>query len=129
MRIAVEECVVRAPRGGVVEAVYYERGEIVSPGAVVARVVDLTDVRATFYLPNAELAEARTDRAAELVADAWPGQRFAGRVITVANEAEFTPRNIQTRTDRDRLVYAIEIAVPNPEGRLRPGMPVQVTLR
>ena len=91
--------------------------------------VDLAEVRATFYLPNAELAEARTDRSAELVADAWPGQRFTGRVITVANEAEFTPRNIQTRTDRDRLVYAIEIAVPNPEGRLRPGMPVQVTLR
>jgi HlyD family secretion protein len=123
-RIAVDECVVRAPRDGIVEDVYFEEGEIVSPGAV-----DLREVRATFYLPNAELAEARTDREAELIADAWPGQRFAGRVITVANEAEFTPRNIQTRTDRDRLVYAIEIAVPNPDGHLRPGMPVQVTLR
>jgi HlyD family secretion protein len=128
-RIAVDECVVRAPRDGIVEDVYFEEGEIVSPGAIVVRLVDLREVRATFYLPNAELAEARTDREAELIADAWPGQRFAGRVITVANEAEFTPRNIQTRTDRDRLVYAIEIAVPNPDGHLRPGMPVQVTLR
>ncbi|UJR87185.1 HlyD family secretion protein [Sandaracinus amylolyticus] len=128
-RIAVDECVVRAPRDGVLEEVYYEAGEIVTPGAIVVRLVDLSEVRATFYLPNAELSQARTDREAEVVADAWPDQRFAGRVITVANEAEFTPRNIQTRTDRDRLVYAIEVAVPNPERRLRPGMPVQVTLR
>jgi HlyD family secretion protein len=49
-------------------------------------------------------------------------------VRTVASRAEFTPRNIQTRTDRDRLVYPVEVAVPNPEGKLRPGMPVQVAL-
>jgi len=127
-RIAVEECTVRAPRDGVIEDVYYEEGELVAPGAVIARIVDLSEVRATFYLPNAELGEAHTGRRAEVVADAWPGQRFAGEVLTVAAEAEFTPRNIQTRTDRDRLVYAIEIRVPNPESRLRPGMPVQVTL-
>jgi HlyD family secretion protein len=63
-----------------------------------------------------------------VVADAWPGERFAGKVATVALEAEFTPRNIQTRTDRDRLVYPVEVVVPNPGARLRPGMPVQVVL-
>jgi HlyD family secretion protein len=46
----------------------------------------------------------------------------------VATRAEFTPRNIQTRTDRDRLVYPVEVWIANPEGKLRPGMPVQVTL-
>jgi HlyD family secretion protein len=49
-------------------------------------------------------------------------------VHSVAARAEFTPRNIQTRTDRDRLVYPVEVRVANPEGKLRPGMPVQVTL-
>jgi len=127
-RIAVEECVVRAPRDGVVENLYYEAGELVAPGAVVVRLVDLTDLRAVFYLPNAEVGEARLGRQAEIVADAWPGEVFAAEVITVATEAEFTPRNIQTRTDRDRLVYAIEVrAAADP--RLRPGMPVEVTLR
>ena len=62
------------------------------------------------------------------MADAWPGERFDGIVRSVALQAEFTPRNIQTRTDRDRLVYAIEVRVANPEGKLRPGMPVQVFL-
>jgi HlyD family secretion protein len=85
-------------------------------------------VKATFYLPNAELAAARTGARAEVVADAWPGQTFVGTVRTVATRAEFTPRNIQTRTDRDRLVYPVEVWIANPEGKLRPGMPVQVTL-
>jgi HlyD family secretion protein len=49
-------------------------------------------------------------------------------VTTVAAHAEFTPRNIQTRTDRDRLVYPVEVALGNSAGKLRPGMPVQVSL-
>jgi len=53
---------------------------------------------------------------------------FEGTVTSVAAQAEFTPRNIQTRTDRDRLVYPVEVTLKNPERRLRPGMPVQVTL-
>ena len=65
---------------------------------------------------------------AVVVADAWPGERFEGTVRTVSLEAEFTPRNIQTRTDRDRLVYPVEVTVRNRDGKLRAGMPVQVTL-
>jgi HlyD family secretion protein len=85
-------------------------------------------VRATFYLPNAELAAARPQGQARVEADAYPGREFNGSVLSVSAQAEFTPRNIQTRTDRDRLVYAVEVAVPNPEHALRPGMPVRVTL-
>jgi len=65
---------------------------------------------------------------AQVVADALPDQIFKGQVRTVALKAEFTPRNIQTRTDRDRLVYPVEVWLQNPERKLRPGMPVQVLL-
>jgi len=63
-----------------------------------------------------------------VVADAFPDRKFDGTVASVSSKAEFTPRNIQTRTDRDRLVYPVEVRVKNPDGALRPGMPVQVTL-
>ena len=63
-----------------------------------------------------------------VVADAYPGASFEGTVRTVSLEAEFTPRNIQTRTDRDRLVYPVEVTVKNPGQKLRAGMPVQVTI-
>ena len=48
--------------------------------------------------------------------------------VRVATQAEFTPRNVQTREDRDRLVYQVEVAIPNPEGLLRPGMPVEIRI-
>jgi HlyD family secretion protein len=127
-RLLVAECEIRAPRDAEVATLPHEAGELVSPGAVLARLVDLSEVKATFYLPNAEVGAVKPGARAEVVADAWPGESFEGTVRTVALEAEFTPRNIQTRTDRDRLVYPVEVIVKNRDGKLRAGMPVQVTL-
>jgi HlyD family secretion protein len=127
-RLLVEECRVVAPRDAAVQEVPREAGELVLAGQPLVQLVDLSDLTATFYLPNAELAEARPGRAARVVADAWPGDAFDARVRSVAARAEFTPRNIQTRTDRDRLVYPVEVSIANRDGKLRPGMPVQVTL-
>jgi HlyD family secretion protein len=128
VRLLVDECEVRAPRDGTITELPHEVGELVSPGSVLARLLDLSEVRATFYLPNAELAAVHPGGGAVVVADAYPGVRFRARVSTVALKAEFTPRNVQTRSDRDRLVYPVEVVLDNPDGRLRAGMPVQVTL-
>ncbi|MBF5041609.1 HlyD family efflux transporter periplasmic adaptor subunit [Aggregicoccus sp. 17bor-14] len=127
-RLMADECAVHAPRDAEVAELPHEAGELVSPGAVLARLVDLSEVKATFYLPNAEVGAVKPGAEAQVVADAFPRETFRAHVRTVALEAEFTPRNIQTRTDRDRLVYAVEVRVDNPGGRLRDGMPVQVTL-
>lgn len=127
-RILVGECEIHAPRAALVEDVYYEAGELPPPGATILELVDVSELKATFYLPNAEIGLARTGAQAVVEADAFPGVRFAARVVTVSAEAEFTPRNIQTRTDRDRLVYPVEVRLTAADGRLRPGMPVQVTL-
>ena len=127
-KLLVAECEVHAPRDGVAEEVPFEQGELVAPGAVLVKLIDLREVKATFYLPNAELAAVKPGAEAQVLADAWPDQTFRGVVRTVAFKAEFTPRNIQTRTDRDRLVYPVEVAIANPDLRLRAGMPVQVTI-
>jgi membrane fusion protein YbhG len=127
-RLLAGECELRAPRAAEVAILPHEAGELVSPGAVLVRLVDLSEVTATFYLPNAEVAAVKPGARAVVVADAWPKEEFEGKVRTVALEAEFTPRNIQTRTDRDRLVYPVEVVVQNRDGKLRAGMPVQVTL-
>lgn len=127
-KVLVGECELKAPRDASVEDVLFEPGELVGPGVVVVKLLDLSEVTATFYLPNAELSAVKPGERATLVADAYPGETFTGTVKTVALEAEFTPRNIQTRTDRDRLVYPVEVAVVNAGQKLRAGMPVQVTL-
>jgi HlyD family secretion protein len=127
-RILAAECELRAPRDAEVSELPHEAGELAAPGSVLVRLVDLSEVTATFYLPNAEVGAVRPGAAALVVADAWPGEEFQGTVRTVALEAEFTPRNIQTRSDRDRLVYPVEVIVQNRDGKLRSGMPVSVTL-
>lgn len=128
LELLVGECEVRAPRAAEVSALPHQAGELVSPGATLVRLVDLSEPKATFFLPNAEVAAVKPGARAEVVADAWPGETFEGTVRTVALEAEFTPRNIVTRTDRDRLVYPVEVTVKNRDGKLRAGMPVQVVL-
>jgi HlyD family secretion protein len=122
----VKECKLYAPRAAVVQTRSYEPGEVVLPGANLLTLVDLSEVRVTFYLPNAELAAAAPGKKVGVWADAYPGQRFEGAIRHVSAKAEFTPKNVQTREDRDRLVYGVEIRIPNRDGRLRPGMPVEV---
>jgi HlyD family secretion protein len=65
---------------------------------------------------------------ARIRTDSYPDSAFQGRVTFIASEAEFTPRNVQTRSDRDRLVYPVEVRVEDPEGLLLPGMPVDIAL-
>jgi HlyD family secretion protein len=84
--------------------------------------------RTRFYLPNSELAAAAPGRKVRVVADAYPGQTFEGTIFYVSPRAEFTPRNVQTREDRERLVYAVEVRIPNADMRLRSGMPVDVSI-
>lgn len=98
------------------------------PGTVLVRLVDTRNSKATFYLPNAELAAVRPGEPAIVRADAYPDRSFQARVTTVAPEAEFTPRNVQTRSDRDRLVYPVEVRIEDPDGLLLPGMPVEISL-
>ena len=123
-----EECRLEAPRPGYVQTRAFEPGELVAPGSRLLTLVDTRVVTATFYLPNAELAAARPGQPVEIVADAYPDRTFSGAITHVSTSAEFTPRNVQTREDRDRLVYAVEVEVENPENQLRPGMPVEVTI-
>jgi HlyD family secretion protein len=128
-QLAVDECVVHARRDGIVETVYFDEGELVSPGAPLVRVVDVHEVKATFYLPNAELGARRSARDAEVRVGRVPGRASSEGVVRhVASEAEFTPRNVQTR-DRSRSarLRGRGRIRRTPAGELRAGMPAEVT--
>jgi HlyD family secretion protein len=127
-QISVTECTLLAPRDAMVVTRNLEPGEPVEPGTNVLALTDVTEARTRFYLPNVELAAAAPGRKARVVADAYPGQTFEGTIFYVSPRAEFTPRNVQTREDRERLVYAVEVRIPNADLRLRSGMPVAVAI-
>jgi HlyD family secretion protein len=124
----VRECKLTAPRSGMVSSRNFEPGEAVGPASVILTITDLSEARTRFYLPNADLAAAAPGRKVKVVADAYPDKSFNGTIFHVSPRAEFTPRNVQTRDDRERLVYAVEVRIPNPKTLLRSGMPVEVTI-
>ena len=124
----VDECAIEAPINGYVETRAFEPKEVVLPGSKILSLVRLDLVEATFYLPNRDLAAAKRGTAVTAIADAHPGKVFDGKIERVAAQAEFTPRNVQTRDDRDRLVYAVTAVFENPEAELRPGMPVEISV-
>jgi HlyD family secretion protein len=126
--VAVRECTLLAPRDAMVATRIREPGEAVQAGINVLMLTDVTEARTRFYLPNAELAAAAPGRKVKVVADAYPGQTFDGTIFYVSPRAEFTPRNVQTRDDRERLVYAVEVRIPNADLKLRSGMPVEVSI-
>ena len=124
----LRDCRVTAPIAATVIDKYLERGEIARPGGPVVNLADLRTLYIKIYLHETDLARIRLNGAAELRITAYPDKVFPGRIAQIANKAEFTPKNVQTREARADLVYAVKIVVENPEGILKIGMPADVTL-
>jgi HlyD family secretion protein len=86
----------------------------------------LSDLTITVYVPEDRYGEISLGQQAEVKVDSWPGETFTGSVIHIADQAEFTPRNVQTVEGRSSTVYAIKLSVSDPQGRLKIGMPADV---
>ncbi|MGD8603772.1 MAG: efflux RND transporter periplasmic adaptor subunit [Anaerolineales bacterium] len=124
---ALEGQTITAPVDGVVLEHRALPGEWVAPGSTVVRLADLSTLEITVYLPVDDMGWVGLDDAVQLVADAYPDRVFNGRVIYIADQAEFTPRNVQTPEERTILVYAVRIEVDNQENLLKPGLWAEVT--
>lgn len=124
----LERLVVTAPQAGVVLEQVANAGELAAPGATLLRMGDLDHVTLTVYLPVVDAGRVRVGQPAAVRVDAYPGEEFEGTVVYLAPEAEFTPKNVQTREERSDLVYAVKIALDNPEHRLKPGMPAEAEI-
>jgi HlyD family secretion protein len=90
-------------------------------------VSDLSTLKLTAWVLERDLGKVSVGQVVQVVADPFPGKRFGGLVTSINTQAEFTPRNVQTQTDRLNLVFGVNIQVDNVEGLLKAGMPVDVT--
>jgi HlyD family secretion protein len=113
-----------APVSGTVIRRDVEPGETVLPGSALMTLADLSTMEVKVYIPGPMLGKIRIGQRVDLVTDSYPDQRLSGAVATIADEAEFTPKNVQTRDERVRLVYQVKVRVSNPDGILKTGMPV-----
>ncbi len=118
---------VRAPVNGVVTALDIRPGEVVQAAAPVITVGDLSRLTIRVYVPEDQLGRVRLGDRARVTVDAFPGETFTATVIFIAQEAEYTPQNVQTAERRKTTVFAVELEIQDPSGRLKPGMPADVT--
>ena len=125
--VQADKFVVRAPQDGIVMVRNLEAGEVVGPGATVFVLGQFDTLQLTVYLPENSYGSVKLGQAARVSVDSYPGVSFPAVVVHIADQAEFTPRNVQTAEGRRTTVYAIKLDVPNPDGKLKPGMPADVT--
>jgi multidrug efflux pump subunit AcrA (membrane-fusion protein) len=118
-----------APISGVVLEQLSLPGEVAAQGAPIVTLADLSQLTLTAYVPELYLAELTLNQPVTVTVDSFPRRSFEGWVSHIADQAEFTPRNVSTEEERVTLVFAVDIRVPNPEGLLKPGMPADVLLR
>ncbi|PYM07815.1 MAG: hemolysin secretion protein D [Candidatus Rokuibacteriota bacterium] len=117
-----------SPLTGVVLRKNLEAGEMANPGVPIVTLVDPSDMWVRAYVPEAEVGRIRLGEPAQVTVDAFPGRAFPGKITEIASEAEFTPKNVQTRKERVNLVFRIKIGLSNFEGTLKPGMPADAVL-
>ncbi|HET9480376.1 MAG TPA: HlyD family efflux transporter periplasmic adaptor subunit [Candidatus Polarisedimenticolia bacterium] len=125
----LERTTLRSPVKGTVTEKLQEPGEYARPGSPIVAVADLMNLYTWVYLGEAELPRVKVGDEVAVRIDGAPGRDFPGRVVYISTQAEFTPRNVQTRDDRVQLVYGVKVAVPNPDGTLKVGIPADVALR
>ncbi len=125
----LEYAVIRAPFSGIVSLRHREPGESVAAGAPVLSVMNPEDRWVRIYVREDQVGNLKLGQAAEITADADPERVYEGKVVFIANEAEFTPRNVQTTEERVKLVYRVKVQIIGDPGiDLKPGLAADVRL-
>jgi multidrug resistance efflux pump len=128
LKIQLEKLTLRAPAGGVISARAIEPGEVVAPGAPLLTIERTEDIKAILYVSERLIGRMHIGQAVSLTTDSFPGVAFSGQIDYIAPRPEFTPRNVQAPRDRALLVFEVRARVPNADGRLKAGMPIDAVV-
>ena len=123
MEDQIRNAMISSPITGTVLTKYAEQGEFAVPGKALFKVADVSQMKLRAYITADQLTQLQIGQAVAVYADRGitDRKRYAGRVVWIADKAEFTPKTIQTRNERANLVYAVKIAVEN-DGCIKRGM-------
>lgn len=126
--LQVAWCRIQSPIGGTVLARLHEPGEWVSPGVKILTLADLGAVYAYVYVPQDVLYKLKPGAAVAAYLPEAGDRPRAATIAFIRPDAEFTPKNVQTRAERTRLVFGVKVALDNADGALKPGMPIEIEL-
>ena len=128
IRKQLTDATITAPVSGIVTHKPVETGELLGAGATVVTVSRLDTLNLMIYVSDTDLGKVKLGGAADVVVDTYPDRSFPAHVVYIAPIAEFTPKNIQTKEDRTKLVFGVKLEVDNRDGILKAGMPADAYL-
>ena len=124
----IQDTKVVSPVDGFLEIKHIEKGELALPGTLLFSLIDLNQTYVNAYLPERYIGRIKIGNSVEVISDSFPEKIFKGQVDYISDQAEFAPKNIQTKEERLKLVFRIKSYLQNAEGELKPGMPVDVKI-
>ena len=119
---------IKSPIDGVVTARAVEPGAVVVPGQTLLSVINLNTVYLRGYVPEGQIGKVRVGQSSRVYLDSAPDQALASKVIQIDPEGSFTPENIYFKDDRVKQVFGIKIAINQPDGFAKPGMPADADI-
>lgn len=126
-RVQVDQCTIVSPLDGVVLSQALRVGELAAPAATILTMADLQQVELVVYVPENRIGEVRLGQMVDVVVDSFPDRVFEGKVAHIADEPEFTPRNVATAEERLNTFYGVDILLFNADRALKPGMPADAS--
>ena len=127
-RTQLGNAVLLSPMDGVVTSKHAEVGEVLAAGSPVVSIENLKDVWLRAYVDESDLGRVKVGQKVGVTTDTWPEKRYEGKVSFISQEAEFTPKSVQTQKERAKLVYRIKVDIANPQMELKAGMPADASI-
>jgi HlyD family secretion protein len=123
-------CSIASPINGTILSRYHEPGEWVSPGTQLLTLANIKDIWTYIYVPQKEVSKLKVGMKVKGLVPEIPNREFEGTIIKISSEAEFTPKNVQTQSERTRLVFGVKISFlgSNEDEILKPGMTIEIKL-
>ncbi|HEY6945897.1 MAG TPA: efflux RND transporter periplasmic adaptor subunit [Candidatus Acidoferrum sp.] len=118
-----------APSAAIVEVLDVRPGDLIAPNTPVATLLEKDQIYVRIYIPETEFGRIKLGQKAEVRVDSFPNTVFDGEVEQINQQAEFLPRNVQTREERVHQVFGVKIRINDPAGRVLPGMAADVKLK
>lgn len=125
----LKDCYVISPINGIVVKRFIEIGETVTNLSSLIKISDLSQVELMVYVNEKDLPKIKLGQLVEVTVDAFPTKKFDGKIIYISPEAEFTPKNIQTKEERTKLVFAVKVKIDNPDYELKAGIPADAVIK
>ena len=125
---SLNDCYVTSSSNGIIVKKFVEVGENTGMMTSLFKVSDLSSVDLIVYISEIELGKVKLGQRADVTVDTYPDKTYHGKVIYISPEAEFTPKSIQTKEERTKLVYSVKVRIDNPNYELKDGMPADASI-